>query len=227
MPETGDRQPEFGEIEEIIDEVDAKFNRFKNFDVKLNHPPLDHHHYDLFNLKSWKNPISTTHNKTAIQNELKTFAKNVPSWIFARSYKHRIDLMRAAIIGPPNTPFHGCLFFFDLKFPENYPEKPPKIHYRPYGLDLHPSLLRTDGKITILPLSENKWYDRLKQNYLPGIANKKWNPDESNNLMLVFRAIRDELTAVKLEPRDKNNRKIFALTCQKMMRVLKEPPSDF
>ncbi|CAA0838046.1 Probable ubiquitin-conjugating enzyme E2 23 [Striga hermonthica] len=234
MPATGGRQPEtigkpdtpFGEIEEMIDQVDAKFNRFKNFDVKLGNPPMDHHHYDIFNLKAWKNPISSIH-QTTMKCELRTFAKNVPRWVFARSYEHRVDLMRAAIIGPPNTPYHGCLFFFDIKFPENYPDKPPKIYYRSYGLDLHPSL-RPDGKITILPLSENKWYDRLKQNYLPRITNKKWNPDdESNNLMLVFHAIRDALTTVKLEPHDKSNRKTFALSCQKMVRVLKEPPSDF
>jgi ubiquitin-conjugating enzyme E2 O len=36
-----------------------------------------------------------------------------------------MDLLRAVIIGPAGTPYHDGLFFFDVQFPSNYPNKPP------------------------------------------------------------------------------------------------------
>lgn len=36
-----------------------------------------------------------------------------------------MDLLRAVIIGPSGTPYHDGLFFFDVFFPNNYPNSPP------------------------------------------------------------------------------------------------------
>ncbi|KAI5018204.1 hypothetical protein ZWY2020_043092 [Hordeum vulgare] len=38
---------------------------------------------------------------------------------------HGIDLLRAAIVGPSGTPYHDGLFFFDVRFPPEYPRCPP------------------------------------------------------------------------------------------------------
>ncbi|KAL3652938.1 hypothetical protein CASFOL_002619 [Castilleja foliolosa] len=211
-----------GEIEEILDDVDKKFNRFKNFDV-IDYPPHDHHFNKLFDFES-KNHMKDPNFSQSIKQELSLLGKNIPGWAFVRSYVHRIDLMRAAIIGPPNTPYHHCLFFFDIELPGNYPTKPPKIHYHSYEIDLNPNL-RLDGKITLLALSEAR-YDCLMQNWPGNSTNKdKWDPEESN-LLHVFHAIRNTILN-KLDALEKNNRRVFSLSCEKMIKVLKEPPADF
>jgi ubiquitin-conjugating enzyme E2 O len=42
-----------------------------------------------------------------------------------RACEDRIDLLRAAIVGPNGTPYHNGLFFFDIQFPADYPHSPP------------------------------------------------------------------------------------------------------
>lgn len=42
-----------------------------------------------------------------------------------RACEDRIDLLRAAIVGPAGTPYHNGLFFFDIQFPSDYPHSPP------------------------------------------------------------------------------------------------------
>ncbi|KAE8780248.1 putative ubiquitin-conjugating enzyme E2 24 [Hordeum vulgare] len=44
--------------------------------------------------------------------------------IYVRVYEDRNDLLRAAIVGPSGTPYHDGLFFFDVRFPPEYPRCP-------------------------------------------------------------------------------------------------------
>lgn len=39
----------------------------------------------------------------------------------------RLDLLRAVMVGPADTPYHDGLFFFDIKLPPNYPASPPQV----------------------------------------------------------------------------------------------------
>lgn len=39
----------------------------------------------------------------------------------------RMDLLRAAMVGPAGTPYHDGLFFFDIKLPHDYPATPPQV----------------------------------------------------------------------------------------------------
>ncbi|KAK4418035.1 putative ubiquitin-conjugating enzyme E2 24 [Sesamum alatum] len=175
----------FGEIEEIEDEVDRKFNRFKNFDI-ISHPPRDHRYLNY----RPSDPIKTVPGSsfsTRIEHEWSLLGGNTPNSIFIRVYRRRIDLLRAAIIGPPGTPYHHCLLFFDICFPRNYPSIPPKLHYRSYDLDLNPNL-RRDGRVC-LTLLETR-FERLKQNWLSSNNNEKWNPNESNLLQKMIRILR-------------------------------------
>lgn len=45
--------------------------------------------------------------------------------IYVRVFEERMDLLRAAIVGAPGTPYHDGLFFFDICFPPDYPNEPP------------------------------------------------------------------------------------------------------
>lgn len=47
------------------------------------------------------------------------------AYIYVRVAEDRMDLLRAAIIGPKGTPYHDGLFFFDVHIPSAYPSGPP------------------------------------------------------------------------------------------------------
>ena len=57
------------------------------------------------------------------------FGLNYAESIYVRVYEDRIDLIRAAIVGPAGTPYHDGLFFFDVHFPPEYPRCPPVCYY--------------------------------------------------------------------------------------------------
>jgi len=62
----------------------------------------------------------------------------------------------AMIIGPADTPYFGGYYFFEFKFPSNYPHSPPIVTYRTNGNNIrfNPNLY-TCGKVCISLL--NTW----------------------------------------------------------------------
>ena len=62
----------------------------------------------------------------------------------------------ALIIGPEDTPYYGGYYFFELKFPYDYPHTPPKVTYRTNGDDVrfNPNLYKC-GKVCVSLL--NTW----------------------------------------------------------------------
>ena len=40
-----------------------------------------------------------------------------------------ITLVRAMIIGPDDTPYENGMYFYEIRFPDNYPYSPPKVVY--------------------------------------------------------------------------------------------------
>lgn len=50
--------------------------------------------------------------------------------------------VRAMIVGPEDTPYFGGYYFFDMRFPQEYPHKPPKVSYETRWQDIrfHPNL---------------------------------------------------------------------------------------
>lgn len=47
--------------------------------------------------------------------------------IYVRVFEERMDLIQAGIVGAPGTPYHDCLFFFDIFLPPDYPHEPPVL----------------------------------------------------------------------------------------------------
>jgi ubiquitin-protein ligase len=68
-------------------------------------------------------------NKTTIRimNDYIDFTKNKPDGIYLWIDKQNIYQQYALIMGPSNTPYFGGYFFFNIKFPCDYPDKPPEI----------------------------------------------------------------------------------------------------
>ena len=83
-----------------------------------------------------------------------------------------MDLLRAAIVGPADTPYADMLFLFDIYLPPTYPEVPPKVYFWSYGERLNPNLYE-NGKVCLSLLGT--W---------SGSENEMWSPDTSNVLQV-------------------------------------------
>ncbi|WJX30271.1 ubiquitin-conjugating enzyme, variant 2 [Trifolium repens] len=92
-----------------------------------------------------------------IQKEWKILEKNLPDSIFVRVYESQMDVMRVAIIGAKGTPYHDGLFFFDLYFPNKFPDVPPKLyfHNRYRFLSLNPNF-EPNGIVRLSLLNNTK-----------------------------------------------------------------------
>ena len=76
-------------------------------------------------------------------------------------------LWKVSILGPKDTSYQGGLFWINIKFPEEYPLKPPVVYYvNPiYHLNVNPRAPRTSedvplGYINISIL--NRWKPKIK-----------------------------------------------------------------
>ncbi|CAO2186351.1 unnamed protein product [Urochloa humidicola] len=185
----------------------------------------DHHYAKTSPGKATKDWVK------AIQSEWTLLQKNLPESIYVRVYEDRIDLLRAAIVGPAGTPYHDGLFFFDVRFPPEYPKCPPKVHYHSGGLRLNPNLYES-GKVCLSLL--NTWW---------GNGCEKWG--KSNSTMLqVLVSIQGLVLNDKPyfnEPGNKNsakttvgeknplayNQTAFVLSCKTMVYSLRKPPKHF
>ncbi|CAI8606987.1 unnamed protein product [Vicia faba] len=128
--------------DEAREQILEKFRNFKQFDTIDD--TSDHHYVHT-------NSSTTQHSKNwvkRIQEEWKLLEKDLPDSIFVRVYESRIDLLRAVIIGAEGTPYHDGLFFFDVSFPNGFPNVPPRVYYHSGGLRLNPNLYNC-GKVLV------------------------------------------------------------------------------
>ncbi|XP_050217653.1 probable ubiquitin-conjugating enzyme E2 24 [Mercurialis annua] len=166
-----------------------------------------------------------------VQQEWITLENNLPESIFVRTYEERTDLLRAAIVGAPGTPYNDGLFFFDIHLPPEYPQEPPLVHYRSGGLRVNPNLYES-GKVCLSLL--NTW---------TGTGTEVWNPESSNILQVLL-----SLQALVLNEKpyfneagydkqlgraegEKNsvsyNENAFLMTWKSMLYLLRRPPQHF
>ena len=138
---------------------------FKQFDVVSDHS--DH---------KYSKDITSFTNKTVskkIMAEWRILEKDLPENIYVRTYETRLDLVRAVIIGAEGTPYEDGLFFFDIKFPGNYPNEPPMVFYHSHGLQVNANLYES-GKVCLSLL--NTTYGR---------GNEQWDSSQSTLLQVL------------------------------------------
>ncbi|KAK7317700.1 hypothetical protein RJT34_02140 [Clitoria ternatea] len=166
-----------------------------------------------------------------IQEEWKVLEKDLPDSIFVRVYESRIDLLRAVIIGAEGTPYHDGLFFFDVFFPNGYPNVPPEVHYHSGGVRLNPNLYSC-GKVCLSLL--NTWAGNKNEKWLPGVSTILQVVVSIQGLILNTKPYFNEPGYAHLsgstdgEMRSlQYNDETFILSIRTMVYVIRRPPKNF
>uniref|UniRef100_A0A1J3IYC4 E2 ubiquitin-conjugating enzyme n=1 Tax=Noccaea caerulescens TaxID=107243 RepID=A0A1J3IYC4_NOCCA len=166
-----------------------------------------------------------------VQQEWSNLEADLPNTIYVRVFEERMDLLRAALVGAPGTPYHDGLFFFDIMLPPQYPHEPPMVHYHSGGMRLNPNLYES-GRVCLSLL--NTWN---------GSGTEVWNPGSSSILqvLLSFQAlVLNEKPYFNEAGYDKQlgraegeknsvgyNENAFLVTCKSMISLLRKPPKHF
>ena len=92
-----------------------------------------------------------------INKELKDLEKDPPTNCSAGPVGDDLFNWQATIMGPPDSPYTGGVFFLTIKFPTDYPFKPPKVTFstRIY----HPNI-NSNGSIC-LDILKDQWSPAL------------------------------------------------------------------
>ncbi|KAJ0821856.1 putative ubiquitin-conjugating enzyme E2, ubiquitin-conjugating enzyme/RWD [Helianthus annuus] len=211
----------FNEVKESKDEI-------KQFDMV--NDCSSHHFVDSPGKSSISSQVKRSWLKK-VQQEWSILENNLPETIYVRVFEERMDLIQAAIVGAPETPYHDCLFFFDIFLPPEYPHEPPMVHYESGGLRVNPNLYES-GRVCLSLLKT--W---------TGTGTETWNPDGSTILQVLL-----SLQALVLNKNpyfneagydqqigspegEKNsgsyNENAFLMSCKSMLYILRKPPKHF
>jgi len=97
--------------------------------------------------------------------EWKMLESGLPEGIHALTFEDRLDLVRAVIVGPPDTPYEYLPFFFDCQFPADYPLSAPTVRYLSYSsTKIHPNLY-VDGLVCLSLLGT--WHGKGTESWVP------------------------------------------------------------
>ncbi|XP_015063318.1 ubiquitin-conjugating enzyme E2 2-like isoform X2 [Solanum pennellii] len=67
--------------------------------------------------------------KKRLMRDFKRLQQDPPAGISGAPYDSNIMLWNAVIFGPDDTPWDGGTFKMTLQFSEDYPNKPPRVHF--------------------------------------------------------------------------------------------------
>jgi ubiquitin-conjugating enzyme E2 D/E len=117
-----------------------------------------------------------------LTKELVELQKDPPSGCSANPVDARKDfaVWQCCVLGPENSVFAGGVFFLSIRFPQDYPFKPPRVRFttRVY----HPNINR-EGSIYSLDILCNNWSPALTINkVLFSLASLLTDPHPDNPL---------------------------------------------
>ncbi|KAK3122891.1 hypothetical protein QOZ80_8AG0619860 [Eleusine coracana subsp. coracana] len=228
---TDDKEEETSDVvEKRMPKTDANndiFN-FPQFDVVQS--PSDHHYLDTKELEGTAGGSRMWTKR--VQKEWKILKNDLPAGtIYVRAFEDRMDLLRATMVGACGTPYHDGLFFFDLHLPSSYPDSPPQVSYRSFGLRVNPNIYES-GTVCLSLL-----------NTFGGDGTELWSP-ESSTLLQVLVSIQGLVltaqpyynkagyaiqagTPVGHRNELPYNENAYLLTLQTLLHLLRRPPSGF
>ena len=139
-----------------------------------------------------------------LQKELKMLMLSPPINCSAGLIEDDIFHWNATIMGPEDSPYFGGVFFIDIKFPQDYPYKPPKMRFT--TKIYHPNISKT-GFICV---------DILKNNWSPALTISKV-------LLSICSLLNDPNPDDPLEPdianEYKNNKKQYIESAQSWTKI--------
>ena len=62
-----------------------------------------------------------------VKKEHKLLRENIPEGVHVAAFADRLDLLRAIIMGPVDTPYEGVPFLFDILLGPAYPQEAPRV----------------------------------------------------------------------------------------------------
>lgn len=92
-----------------------------------------------------------------INKELQDLGRDPPASCSAGPTDDDMFNWQATIMGPPESPYAGGVFFLNIAFPTDYPFKPPKVHFttKIYHCNVH-----ANGSIC-LDILKDQWSPAL------------------------------------------------------------------
>ncbi|KAK6742185.1 hypothetical protein RB195_009822 [Necator americanus] len=169
---------------------------------------------------------------TTVFKEHKMLAEHVPDSIHVHAFANRLNIIHVLIMGPSGTPFDSTPFYFTIKLPNDYPEKPPEVTYVAYSQEqLNPNLYQ-NGKVCTSLLGT--W---------SGQGVETWNPSTSNLLQVLlsiqalilvpepyYNEAGYESRKQQSEMADRSKRYNETATINSLeylLKIYKDPPSNF
>ncbi len=136
-----------------------------------------------------------------LQNELSEITRDPPEGCSAGVVDDNIFHWIGTIIGPVGSPYEGGLFQIDMKFPSDYPFKPPRTFF--VTKIFHPNIAHSNGEICL---------DILKEQWSPALM-------VSRLLLSLTLLLADPNPNDPLEPNTayiyKHNRSLFDATARR------------
>ena len=115
-----------------------------------------------------------------LKKELKDIQTDPPANWSAEPIEDDIFHWKVSIIAPPNTPYDGGVYFLDVRFPQDYPFKPPKLRFE---TPIYHCNINDKGNISINILKANRSPALTISNVLVALFDMMEHPNPDDALV--------------------------------------------